>query len=248
MQNLLARLSAIGVIIGGFLFTGDVTRLAERGTRLINSRTIPSEDESRDPGPAVASHAGVAHAVAHVEQAAVASPAGLHPPAVPRSQPTGGEASPHDAPLGLAADVPPPDDGGAEAVHLAALQPGDRVSVWVAGPRSTAAEGHGRTMMIAFDMVDPSSGEALEQRHVATRGNGRPAVVLGSPRRVLIVGSGVPGLFDGRRPSAVTPGRIAKGETILYVPRTTFQNAGSQPIPETFGPVVAVQVTRPAAP
>jgi hypothetical protein len=83
---------------------------------------------------------------------------------------------------------------------------------------------------------------------VATRGNGRPAVVLGSPRRVLIVGSGVPGLFDRGRPSAVKPGRIAKGETILYVPRTTFQNAGSQPIPETFGPVVAVQVTRPAAP
>lgn len=239
MQNLLARLSVIGVIIGGFLFTGDVARLADRGTQLINSHTIPSDDDNRDPprpapGP--------------TEQATVDLPASRHVPTPPRSRPDAAEASPHDAPLGLAADVPPPDDGGAEAVQLAALQPGDRVSVWIAGPRSPTADGHGRTMMIAFDIVDPASGEALEQRHVAARGHGRPAVVLGSPRRVVIVGSGVPGLFDDGRPSTVTPGRIAKGETMLYLPRTTFQDTGSPRSPETFGPVVAVQATRPAMP
>lgn len=238
MQNLLVRCSAVAVIIGGFMFTGDLARLAERGTRLLNARTIPSDDPqvpAAEP-PAEPPVGG---------QALAEAPADRHAAASPRLQPAGQQESPHDAPLGRPADAPPPPDGGVASVQLAALQPGDRLFVWLSRPASALADGNGRTVMIAFDIVDPASGEALEQRHVAACGGRRPATVLGSPRRVVIAGSGVPGLFDDGLPSAITPGRIAKGETIVFAQQIAFHGAGRAASPEAFGPVLAVQVTRP---
>jgi hypothetical protein len=153
MQNLLARCAAVAVIIGGFMFTGDLARLAERGTRLLNARTIPSDDPqvpAAEP-PAEPPVGG---------QALAEAPADRHAAASPRLQPAGQQESPHDAPLGRPADVPPPPDGGVASVQLAALQPGDRLFVWLSRPASALADGNGRTVMIAN--ISPSSSSCLE--------------------------------------------------------------------------------------
>ena len=43
MQSFLVKCAALGIVAGGFTLTGDVGRLADRGRRLLDARTVPSE-------------------------------------------------------------------------------------------------------------------------------------------------------------------------------------------------------------
>jgi len=41
MQTFLAKCTALAVLLGGFFVTGDVTKLAEQGKKLLNATTVP---------------------------------------------------------------------------------------------------------------------------------------------------------------------------------------------------------------
>jgi heat shock protein HtpX len=57
MQSFLAKCAAVGIVAGGFTLTGDVGRLAERGQRLLDAQTVPSETPPAEPPAAVAAAA-----------------------------------------------------------------------------------------------------------------------------------------------------------------------------------------------
>lgn len=163
MSNFLARCAAIGLVGGGFAATGDLGWLAARGMRLVNARTIPSEEKPADAEPAVSEAA-----------AAILPPAPTVAPPAPdpfRSPPAARPAIP--------TPEPSPPSNGPERLDLATLNPGERVTFWIGRP--TIA----RQPWIAFDLVDPAAGEALlvtpgmAARRVTIRAarGGQPSVV-----------------------------------------------------------------------
>ena len=163
MSNFLARCAAIGLVGGGFAATGDLGWLAARGMRLVNARTIPSEEKPADAEPAVSEAA-----------AAILPPAPTVAPPAPdpfRSPPAARPAIP--------TPEPSPPSNGPERLDLATLHPGERVTFWIGRP--TIA----RQPWIAFDIVDPAAGEALlvtpgmAARRVTIRAarRGQPSVV-----------------------------------------------------------------------
>jgi hypothetical protein len=143
MSNFLARCAAIAVVGGGFTATGDFGWLAARGMRLINARTVPSEQAVAEPVPA------------SPQPLAGPSPSPPVPPPLPQSaDPFRGPPAPLPVPS-AAEDLRPPV-GGPEQVDLAGLRPGERVTVWIGRPAAT-----GPQPCIVFDLVDPAAGEAL---------------------------------------------------------------------------------------
>ena len=60
MQSFLAKCAALGIVAGGFTLTGDVGRLVERGQRLLDAQTVPSETPPAEPPAAVAAAAAIA--------------------------------------------------------------------------------------------------------------------------------------------------------------------------------------------
>lgn len=140
MSNFLARCAAIGLVGGGFAATGDLGWLAARGMRLVNARTIPSEEAPTE----VATAASAA--------APAATPA---TPPLPPSATDPFHSPPAARPAGQPAGDPSPPSNGPERVDLATLRPGERVTIWIGRP--TIA----RQPWIAFDVVDPAAGEAL---------------------------------------------------------------------------------------
>lgn len=169
MQSFLAKCAAVGIVAGGFTLTGDVGRLAERGQRLLDARTVPSETPSAEPSPVpTAAPAVVSDPAPEVVEAEV-------PPA----------RDPHiDAPLGRAVAVPAPPAHGPDSLDLRPLAAGSRVLVWV---RRQGAASRGRSMdLIALDLIDPNAGEALEHRHADLTHGGESTTVHAAPRRVVI--------------------------------------------------------------
>ena len=78
------------------------------------------------------------------------------------------------APLGRRVSRPLPPADSPALLDLAALRAGDRLLIWVGRPASNAT-------VIAFDIVDPVAGEALEHRHLFE--DDRGAAVHAVPRR-----------------------------------------------------------------
>jgi|688.fasta_scaffold227672_3 hypothetical protein len=139
MSNFLARCAAIGLVGGGFAATGDLGWLAARGMRLVNARTIPSEEK-----PA-----------AEEAAAATANQPIIPPePAVPPPTPDPFRSPPAARPAIPAPDPSPPSNGP-ERLDLATLQPGERVTFWIGRPAIA------RQPWVAIDIVDPAAGEAL---------------------------------------------------------------------------------------
>jgi len=84
------------------------------------------------------------------------------------------DAHPADAPVGWPADVPPPPANALSTIGLASLAPGDRVFVWL----SRAAHGGKHItphLLVAFDIVDPTTAEVLEHRHSVSPSSGASA-------------------------------------------------------------------------
>ena len=164
MSNFLARCAAIGLVGGGFAATGDLGWLAARGMRLVNARTIPSEETPTDQAVPISAAAPAAPMPASPMPASPADPFRGPAAARPAAQP--------------GADPSPPSNGP-ERLDLATLRPGERVTVWIGRPTNA------RQPWIAFDLVDPAAGEALlftpgmAARRVTVRAahHGQPSVV-----------------------------------------------------------------------
>lgn len=224
MQTFLAKCTALAVLLGGFFVTGDVAKLAEQGTKLLNATTVPDTGLAEDlpPEPPVA---------APYQAAAPAPPQPVPPPAQPEApsavaaMPTAPEPAPvpHPrAPLGHRVTRPVPPADSPAALELSTLRAGDRLLVWVGRSPSTMA-------LIAYDIVDPVAGEALEHRHLF---EDEDAAVHAVPRRVQIAGDSMRG------------GLIMRGGMLRLLPAGIVHGAGAAQQAEILGPVRAMQVQR----
>ncbi len=162
MPNLLAKLTALGMIGGGFAATGDLGWIAERGMRVLDAADVAGPS---DPMPS----ADVAQKIG------AASP----PTAPDIAQPAVAPAAPI-APLAPAPPLPAvlkPPTGGPTEVAWSGIAAGDRVVVWLAT---------GGTRCLVLDIVDPATGEALAYEAAAVSPEGRPLTASGPPRRVVV--------------------------------------------------------------
>ena len=228
MQSFLAKCAALGIVAGGFTLTGDVGRLAERGQRLLDARTVPSETPAE---PMTEGHAGSAQATEAPQATAAAvvasQPAGQLAAAVPPAAPAPARTLPSvpllDAPIGRAVAIPPPPAKGPDSIDLRQVPAGSRLLVWV---RRTGSTGRSRSIdLIALDLIDPNAGEALEHRHAAMTHGNEGTTVHAAQRRVVIT-----------RDAA---NRIAKGAMLRVTPLHGVIGLGSE---EAIGTVLAVEV------
>jgi len=210
MQSFLVKCAALGIVAGGFTLTGDVGRLADRGRRLLDARTVPSETP--------ADHStGADEATIQANAAPQAAPApapARTPPSVPLLL---------DAPIGRAVAVPPPPAKGPDSIDLRQVPAGSRVLVWVRRPGSTSRSRS--TDLIALDLIDPNTGEALEHRHAAMTHGSEGTTVNAAPRRVVITRDAT--------------NKIAKGAMLRITPLHGVIGLGSE---EAIGTVLAVDV------
>jgi len=228
MQSFLAKCAALGIVAGGFTLTGDVGRLADRGRRLLDARTVPSETpaapttDGRDASPAHAADSPRTPPAPVVAQQPAVQPTTAAPPAA-----TSTRSMPNvpllDAPIGRAVAIPPPPAKGPDSIDIRQVPAGSRVLVWVRRPGSTARPRS--TDLIALDLIDPSTGEALEHRHAAMTHGSEGTTVHAAPRRVVIT-----------RDAA---GRIAKGAMLRLAPLHGVIGLGTE---EAIGTVLAVDV------
>lgn len=157
MPNLLAKLTALGLIGGGFAATGDLGWIAERGMRVLaaadvatpsaREEAVPMADAGRDfalpPPPPVAPATPVAPP-APVPSPPITPPAPARPAALPAMQ---------------------PPVGGPKQIAWAGIAAGDRIVVWLAT---------GGTRCLVLDVVDPATGEALAYDPAAVSPEGQP--------------------------------------------------------------------------
>jgi len=222
MQTFFAKCAAVGIVAGGFALTGDAWRLMERGQRLLDAHTVPSEAPAESPAavdvaPVAASESVRAtvptpSAPASTVQSAAATPAVLTP-----------QNTLLNPPLGRTVAVPAPPAQSPDSIDVRALSPGSRVLVWV---RRQGAVGRGRAVdLLALDIIDPNTGEALEHRHADMTHGSEPTTVHAAPRRVVI--------------TLGTRGQLAKNSMLRVAPRHGVNGLGTE---ETVGQLVAIDV------
>ena len=216
MQTFLAKCTALAVLLGGFAITGDFSRLAARGTALLNATGVPNSGEppaDQPPGgPAWPLPPTTAEPAGQPVPAAEAPPAPEPPPPVVHAT---------DAPLGRRVSQPSPPANAADAIDLASLQTGDRMLVWIGRSATTTA-------VLAFDIVDPAAGEALEHRHLFDDN----AAVHAAPRRVRLAGE------------STRAGLIMRGGMLRLLPLGIVHGTQTGQEPEMIGPVQGLQVQR----
>lgn len=197
MQNLLPKTLALLLMTGGFAATGDLAWVTGLGVRLVNARTIPTEDRP--------------------QQAAPEAPL----PPMPAAHPLP-SAAPALAPATNAAVFrdPLPPATCSPQIQLDSLSPGDRLIVWLAAPAVATAQ----QPWIAFDLIDPVRLEAIAHggstsprrvrlRVLAGRGTG---TVLAKGSSLLVTPIGI-----AHAPSAVA----ADGEVVGPIAAFTVAEA-----------------------
>lgn len=235
MSSILARCAAIGIVAGGFALTGDLGRLADRGLKVLNASDVPAARSNED-ATAVASEATTAPS--STPTAAPAGSPALPPPRAitdsPPPRPTPAAAShpaaAHDpAPVATTLDFRPAA-GGVEQADISALDPGNRLVVWLTVARRV---GNPAYRCLVFDMVDSAAAEALVYEAVSFTADGHPRATATPPRRVRIVGG-----VDGHS--------VAKGAAILIQHLGIAQGIGGDHggAGEVVGPIVSLDVIR----
>ncbi len=164
MQNLPAKALVIAIIGGGFMLTGDLGWLANRGMRVLDAADVAT--------PAYAAGQIRVEAPPPARGPARAEPAGPAPvPAPTASRPRS------DADQGVPVAEMSPPAGGPEQLAWTALRPGDRVVLWLASRAQRC---------LVLDVVDPASGEALAYEAATLSPAGLPLTAAGPPRRVVV--------------------------------------------------------------
>ncbi len=222
MQNLLTKLAALGILVGGFALTGDLGWLVARAQRVIGAAEVASAPSMAflDAAPlpsAVAAPAAQPPAPSEPEPVPQA-PAVAFTPIATSSPPT---APPTSSPMPVAEFKPPA--GGSQSVAIADLRPGDRVVVWL---------GSTRHRCLVFDLVEPSAGGALVYEAAAVNRQGQPLAASGPPRRVVV---------SGAQPAGGTPGRLIRGGS-LHVAEAGV--AGSDQAAAWLGPIESLAVIK----
>lgn len=169
MPNLFAKLTALGLIGGGFAATGDLGWIAERGMRVL---------DAADVAPSSARDEGMAPAGVRPEFASAApAPATPRPATGPQPTPAAPTAVAPAPTLPTVKAVLRPPAGGPRQVAWERIAAGDRIVVWLAA---------GGTRCLVLDIVDPATGEALAYDAAAVSPEGQPLMAAGPPRRVVV--------------------------------------------------------------
>lgn len=196
MPNLLAKLTALGLIGGGFAATGDLGWLAERGRKVLDAADVASPANEGDASSPSVPAAGVT-------SGAEASPSAIEPPAAVPAVPSTAPVTPAIA-VAAAQPVLKAPAGGPKQVAWAGITAGDRIVVWLAT---------GGTRCLVLDIVDPAAGEALAYDAAAVSAEGQPLMAAGPPRRVVVGRrSGESGLAVGGMISLAPAGIATHGE------------------------------------
>jgi hypothetical protein len=203
MQSFLSKLAGFGLIVGGFAATGDLRGLVDRGTKLVNATTVPVDAEAEPASPPPGPVPQPAYAVQALPAAPPVQPA-LPAPAEARDAPVGHPVAAARLPVSTL-----------ESLDLRTLAPGKRLAVWVGTPPA----------LVAFDVVDPASGEVLEQQ--LTQAGEAPHAI---PRRVRLEGD------------AARPRQIVRGGSLRLSPLGIAHGASPAGPTETLGPVRAIQI------
>jgi hypothetical protein len=201
MPNLLAKLTALGLIGGGFAATGDLGWITERGMRVLAAADVATPSASEEAVPA----ADAGRDFALPSPAPAAAPTAAAPPApVPSAaSPISPAAPPVMARPAAPAAMQPPA-GGPKQIAWAGIAPGDRLVVWLAA---------GGTRCLVLDVVDPATGEALAYDAAAVSPEGQPLMAAGPPRRVVVGRrSGESGLTVGGMISLASAGIATQGD------------------------------------
>jgi len=160
MHGFFSKILALGIVASGFFLTGDLSWVIDRVGGW--ARGEASQRPASQPD-----------AKAAEETTAPFPPA---EPTAPPSPPT--PVAESQAPESTSTGIPA---GGiqlpslvAEEIAVAALRPGDRILA--------------RTMheLVAFDLIDPLSREAIEHRHALLSADVVTATALTTPRRVVL--------------------------------------------------------------
>lgn len=179
MSNILSRVAAVGIVAGGFALTGDLGKLAQRGIDVVNSQDVPwphAAHANAEPGPADETAMPATESMASTEQAAAVTTSGT-------------AAAGSTRPLGVVVrdtEFRPPRDG-VDQVDPSSLEAGGRIVVWLAMPRRSGGRAY---RCLVFDVVDPSTAEALAYEAVSFTDDGLPQATSAPPRRVRLVGHG----------------------------------------------------------
>jgi hypothetical protein len=224
MQSFLAKCAAVGIVAGGFTLTGDVARIAERGQRLLDARTVPSDTPAKPSTVADVDSATGSESAHPAEPAdSVTAPVAAPEPAAATPEVLKPRNPLFDAPLGRAVAVPAPPAQGPDSIDLRQLPAGSRVLVWV---KRQGAAGRGRSMeLLRLDLIDPNTGEALEHRHADMTHGSESTTVHAAPRRIVIS-------LDSR-------GRLAKGAMLRLAPLHGVNGLGAE---ESVGQVMAIDI------
>lgn len=205
MSNILSRIAAVGIVAGGFALTGDLGRLAQRGIDVVNARDVPwPHATSGQPGPAPADSEGGGEAAVIERSMAEAAEAAATRTAEDQS-------APPTRPRGILVrdtEFQPPKHG-VDRVDPAAVEAGGRIVVWLAMPRCSGGRAY---RCLVFDVVDPTSAEALAYEAVSFAADGTPQATSAPPHRVRLIGNGPGGTIvrggeiDVRRRGVVADG------------------------------------------
>lgn len=201
MPNLLAKLTALGLIGGGFAATGDLGWIAERGMRVLAAADVATPSAHEEAVPM----ADAGRDFAFSSSAPVAAPAVAAPQApVPSAASPISQAVPPAMARPAAPPAMQPPAGGPKQITWAGIAPGDRIVVWLAA---------GGTRCLVLDVVDPATGEALAYDAAAVSPEGQPLMAAGPPRRVVVGRrSGESGLTVGGMISLASAGIATHGE------------------------------------
>jgi hypothetical protein len=205
MPNLLAKLTALGLIGGGFAATGDLGWIAERGMRVLAAADVATPSARDEAVPAV----DVGQDFAFPPPPPVAPSTPVAPPApVPSPVSPAAATLPPAAPAAASRAATPaamqPPAGGPKQIAWAGIAAGDRIVVWRAA---------GGTRCLVLDVVDPATGEALAYDAAAVSPEGQPLMAAGPPRRVVVGRrSGESGLAVGGMISLASAGIATQGE------------------------------------
>jgi hypothetical protein len=172
MQNLLAKVVAVAMLVGGFSLTGDLGWIAAKGQRIVGAADVPAGFDTTVAfaPPGQAAPAPPAREPARTDgNAAQAAPP---EPVTAEHEPN----TPFGGPEPTGAAFKPPVGGVAE-IAWSSLGTGSRVVVWLAGPPYRC---------LVLDFVDPGSGEALLYDVATVDAAGKPLATAGPPRRVIV--------------------------------------------------------------
>lgn len=220
-MSILSRLTAVGLVAGGFALTGDLGRLADKGLKVLNARDVPA---ARAPDEVPLPPEPASPALTAVPEAATPTPV-----AAPAAEPSPPETRPAPAaPVVRSGDLRPPT-GGPDEVSIRSLAAGSRVVIWLAVRRGSGSSAY---RCLVLDVVDPAEAEALLYEAVTFAADGRPAAAASAPRRIRLADA----------PAAAT---IRRGQFTAYeVLGTAAVTGHGHAATESIGPIVAIDVLR----